>query len=528
MRPAFALCCLLLVAAGAALFGCESKGSDAATAALVRVADKDDIPTLDPARGYDAASWQFEDMLFDTLLDYDDAGMLAPELANHWEVADDGLTYTFTLRPEARFSNGRPLTADDARLAIERVLAPATQSPGAEFYRGIVGAESCQSWPCGVAGLSTPAPNLLRIQLRAVDPLFLHKMALPFSAPIPKEVVEARGDDFGRHPVGVGPFVLDEWRPGERLVFTRNPSYYVAGVPKVAGVLRLVGVDDDLGWLKYLSGQLDITPIPPPEFPAVIHDPAFAPLLRKVTTMRTQYMGLNCALPPFTDRRVRQALNYAVNKEKLLRLMNNRGIVADGFVPPNLPGYVSPVHGYPYDPVRARELLGEAGYANGFDSVLWLRNDANTIRLAQSIQQDLALVNVGVQLKPLAWGSFLDAVKRPDLVPMFLLGWEADFPDASNFLDVLLNSKEIGTNNNTGYRNDEVDQLLNRAAHTSDSKQREELLQRVERIAFDDAPWVFLYHPMTYEVVSSRVRDYQLHPLRPPRFRSLWLADEPG
>src|SRR5262249_37086740 len=146
--------------------------------------------------------------------------------------------------------------------------------------------------------------------------------------------------------------------------------------------------------------------------------------------------------------------------------------------------------------------------------------------LAQSIQQDLAEVQVMVQIKLIAWGPFLEAIRQPDLVPMFLLGWEADFPDPSNFLEVLLHSKSIGSNNNTNYSNAEVDALLDAAAHSVDAAARLRLLQNAELRALDDAPWILLYHPVSYDIVNPRVRDFQLHPLRPARFDHVWLADE--
>jgi oligopeptide transport system substrate-binding protein len=242
--------------------------------------------------------------------------------------------------------------------------------------------------------------------------------------------------------------------------------------------------------------------------------------------MTTNYLGMNCRMAPFTDARVRQAMNYAVNKEKLLQLNNRRGVAARSFLPPNMPGHDADIAGYPFNPARARELLAAAGYAQGFNTTLWVRSDDKlTLSMAQSVQQDLAEVNVRIQIKPLAWRSFLEAVRVPDLVPFFYLGWEADFPDPSNFLEVLLHSKNIGSNNNTNYSNAEVDGLLDQAAHTVDPDARLKLLQHVERIAVDDAPWVFLFHPVTYEIVQPRVHDFQLHPLRPPRLEQVELAN---
>ncbi len=518
-RSAVAL--LLLV------WGCASApgGGTALPASFLRLADQDDVPTLDPARGYDTASWQFEEMLFNTLVDYDDEGNLVPELASDWEVSPDRLTYTFHLRPDVRFTNGRPVVAADVRYSIERVLDPRTRSQGAEFFRGIVGAADCTAERCRVSGIETPDPRTVQVRVRDFDPLFLHKLAMPFAAAVPAEEVERWGEDFARHPVGSGPFMLHEWAPGQRIVLVRNPDYFVAGVPRLAGVVRLVGVNEDLEWLKYESGQLDVAGIPPAEFPRVSHDPRYAPLLHHVTTMRTNYLGMKCDLAPFTDRRVRQAMNFAVNKDKLLRLLNDRGVVAKGFVPPNMPGYNPDVPGYGFDPARARQLLAEAGYAGGLAATLWVRSDETTLRLAQAVQQDLADVQIAVQLKPIAWGPFLEAVRAPDLVPLFLLGWEADFPDPSNFLEVLLHSKNIGSNNDTHYRNPKVDALLDAAAHTADPQARLARLQAAELLAVADAPWVFLFHPVSYALVHPRVRGFRLHPLRPARFERVWLDE---
>ncbi len=511
------------------LTGCVSSsgGSKTSPTPYLRVADQDDLPTLDPARGYDTASWQFEEMLFNTLVDYDAEGNLVPELAMRWEVSADNLAYTFHLRDDVRFTNGRALIAADIRSSIERVLNPRTRSQGAEFFRGLVGADGCMAAQCSVTGIETPDAHTVRFVLREFDPLFLHKLAMPFAAAVPAEEVARWGEDFARHPVGSGPFVLQEWAPGQHLLFVPNPHSFVPGVPRVAGVQRLVGVNDELEWLKYESGQLDVSNIPPAEFPRVVRDPRYEPYLRRETTMRTNYLGMNCQMEPFTDRRVRQAMNSAVNKEKLLRLINNRGVVAKGFVPPNMPGYNANVPGYPFDPQRARRLLVEAGYPHGFATTLWARSDETTLRLAQAVQQDLADVNVIIQIKAIAWGPFLEAVRLPDLVPLFFLGWEADFPDPSNFLEVLLHSKSIGSNNNSNYRNPEIDALLDEAAHTVDPAARLRLLQTVELRAIDDAPWVFLFHPVTYAIIGARVRDFQLHPLRPARFEQVWLADAP-
>jgi ABC-type transport system substrate-binding protein len=495
----------------------------------LRLAGVDEVPTLDPAVGYDTTSWFFEQMLFNTLVDYDDAGELIPELATGWEVSDDGLRYGFRLHGGVRFSHGRPLVAADVKYSLERVLRPHTRSQGIEFFASIAGAaDFVAGRALDVAGIERRGDHEILFRLAAPDPLFLHKLALQFAAVVPQEVVDRWGEDFSRHAVGSGPFVLVEWLSGQRLVVRRNPDYFLPGIPQLAGAVRLSGVSDQLGWFKFEAGELDVSAIPPPEFPRVIATPEYGPRLRRETSLRTQYLGLNCALAPFTDVRVRRAISHAINKEKLLRLINNRGVLARGILPPKMPGYDPQLPTYDFNPERARALLAEAGLADGFATTLWARNDEDARRLAQSIQQDLAAVGVRAEIRAIAWGPLLQAVKTEGQVPMFLLGWEADFPDPSNFLEVLFHSKNRGSNNDAFYSNPAVDALLDRAATMVAGDERVALLQQIEGMIMAEAPWVPLYHPVAYQVVQARVRNYRLHPLRPARLDDVSVSDAPS
>lgn len=495
---------------------CEGGDGGAGEWTSLRLADQDEVPTLDPARGYDTASWQFEDLLFETLLDYDDNGLLVGEAAESWQVSDDQRTFTFRIR-ENRFSNGRVVIADDFVQAIQRLLDPATQSPGRDFFLTIEGAPECQSVHCGLSGVSTRGPDELIFRLARPDPLFLHKVALPFASAIPLEEALRLGPEFARTPTGSGPYRLRRWLPGQSLVLEPNPFYAGVQPPTLQGIVRLTGVTDELAWMKFLAGELDFSTIPPADYPLVRRNPRLAPLVHSITTLRTQYVGLNCSIPPFNNVLVRRALNYATDKEKLVRLLSGRAVAAVGVVPPNLPQYPERPPVYPYDPQRAKKLLEEAGYPHGFESTLWLRNDPTAMRIAQALQQDWHNVGVRVRLRPLAWGVFLEAIREQGRVPMFLLGWEADFPDASNFLDVLFHSRQIGSNNHVEYCNALVDKLLDRAQQVSNLAERTNLLQQAEAIVVAEAPWVFLVHPSTAAIVHSRVEGFRLHPWRPPR-----------
>jgi ABC-type transport system substrate-binding protein len=500
-----------------------------AGATVLRLASEDDVPTLDPAAGYDTASWEFEQMIFDTLVRYGDGDIeLHPDVATDWQISPDAREATFHLRHNARFSDGRPVTAFDFKYAIQRVLEPATRSKGVEYYRNIVGALDFQSHRAkDASGIEVPDPYTIRFRLVAPDPIFVHKLAMPFAAAVPRDVAERWGEDFSRHVVGSGPFKLYEWSSGQRIVLVKNPYFFIRDEPRLSAVVQLVGVNEELQWLKFEAGEIDASIIPPAEFPLVMKTPRLKALTVKNVTVTTNYLGMNCQMAPFNDIRIRQAFNYAINKEKLLALLNGRGIVAHGVLPPSLPGFNSTLPGYSYDPARARRLLEEAGTARSLSPVLWFRSDQTAMRLAQSIQQDLALVGVRVILKQIAWGPLLEAIRQPQTVPLFLLAWEADFPDPENFLDVLLSKKQWGSNNDTFYSDPKVEELLAEAKPIADMNKRYQLYREAEQIIVEQVPWVFLYHPVNYILLQPWVHDYVLNPMRPTRFERVWLSAHP-
>lgn len=531
IRALCAIVLLVLLCAGLSACGGGPPQFDLPPGATVlRLAEADDVPSLDPAVGYDTMSWMFEQMLFNTLVRYGDANIeLEPDLAQSWEISADARTFTFHLRDDARFTSGRAVGSADFKYSIERVLRPSTRSKGMEFFRGIEGAgEFVDGKSAGVRGIETPDPRTIIFRLTAPDPLFIHKLSMPFAAAIPREIAEKWGEDFSQHPVGSGPFKLLQWIGGQRIVLVRNPSYHVAGVPRLDAVDMLLGVNGELEWLKFEAGEIDVATIPPAEFPYVMKTPALRALTLHKTDIRVQYLGMNCEMWPFTDVRVRRAFNYAINREKLVKLLNGRGVAARGILPPNLPGSDPAIKGYAYDPDKARRLLEDARVPRGYAPELWLRADQTALTLGQSIQQDLALVGINVALKPLAWGPLLEAIRQPRTVQLFQMGWEADFPDPDNFLNVLLTRRQWGANNDTFYYDPRVDALVDEAAPMADLTRRYELYREAERIVMDDAPWVPLYNPVSYVIRQPWVRDYELNPLRPTRLERVRLAERTG
>jgi ABC-type transport system substrate-binding protein len=531
VRRLLAVAAASLVAAACAVpldpppAGPSDGGGPPVRGGVLRLVSGEDPRTLDPARGYDTASWSFEQMLFNTLVTYDEGTNIVPDLAESWTTSADGREVRFVLRHDVRFSTGRPFTSADVRYSLERLLRPSIHSQGAEFFHDIEGAaEYVQGKAPGVRGIRTPAPDTVEFALNHVDPLFLHKLTMLFAAVVDREAAERVGDDdFTRHPVGTGAFVLDEWTYGQRMRLARNPEYFRTGLPYLDGVEVTIGVSPQLAWLKYQRGEIDLSGIPSAEFQRVKADPRYQPLILSRTRLATDYLGLNCALAPFDQVLVRQAMNLAIDKQRLVELIDGQGVIANGILPPDMPG-AEPVPGFPHDPAAARQRLAEAGLAGGFSTTLWAARDETTMRLAQSMQQDLRAIGITLDLKPVDFPALIEAVRHPGMVPVFMLGWEADFPDPSNFLTVLLHSRNRDTNNNTFFANPEVDRLLDEADAILDPARRFALFHTAEVLIMKDAPWVPLFHPSGSAVRNPRVRDYRLHPLRPTRVEKTWLA----
>ena len=400
----------------------------AAPSGNITVSYKDDVTTLNPAVGYDYQNWPMEKMVFNALLDYTPGTTtLTPRLAAKMpDVSKDGKTYTFTLRKGVKFQNGRVMTADDVKYTLERVLDPKTKSPGQSFYTGISGAQAFVDGKAkSVSGISVLAPDKVRIALDAPNAAFLNIMAMNFAFIVPKEAVASAGEDFGHKPVGTGPFTLKSWVSGQQLVFERNPNYFMPSLPMLGSVTVKVGLDPSVAYLSLQRGEIDLLGdgIPPAQFLQVTRDPKLKASVVSKTSVNTTYLSLNTGVKPLNDVRVRQAINMAINKTKILRIINGRGVVARGVLPPLMPGYDKSEAGYAYNPAKAKALLSAAGLKTGFDTTLYTTSTDPNPRIAQSIQQDLAQIGVRVQLKSLAQSSVIERGGHAQDGGDGLVGW---------------------------------------------------------------------------------------------------------
>lgn len=478
---------------------------------------KDDVATLDPAIGYDWQNWSMIKSIFDGLMDYvPGTTELRPGLAESYEISPDGKTYTFHLRKGVTFHNGREMTAEDVKYSLDRVTTPATQSPGAGFFGSIAGYDAMAAGSAtSLSGVTVLDPATVKIELSRPDATFLHVMALNFSSVVPKEEVEKWGADFGKHPVGTGAFKLSDWTIGQKLLLTKNADYWRAGLPYLDSVTFEVGQEPIVALLRLQKGEVDIPGdgIPPAKFTEVMNNPDEKKQVVVGGQLQTGYITLNVEMKPFDNVEVRRAINMAINKDRIVQMINGRATPATQPLPPSMPGYTKEYAGYAFDPAKAKAMLAEAGYPDGFQTQLYVMNTDPNPRIAQAIQQDLAAIGVKAEIKALAQANVIEAGGTPKTAPMIWSGgmaWIADFPDPSNFYGPILGCAGAveGGWNWSWYCNKDLDAEAAKADSIVDPAKQDERLalwSDVYMKIMQDAPWVPVFNENRYTMKSARM-----------------------
>ncbi len=502
-----------------ALAGCLALSPLPALAAgdTVVVTYKDDIATLDPAIGYDWQNWSMIKSLFSRLMDYTPGTTeLVLSLAESFEVSPDGLTYTFKIYKGVKFSNGRELKAADVKYSIERAVNPKTQGPGAGFFGAITGFDDLSGGKAEtLSGIKTPDDYTVVFKLSRPDATFLHVIAINFASVVPKEVVEAEGADFGKKPVGSGAFVLKEWVIGQKLTFAKNPDFYIKDTPRIDGFTVEVGQEPLVALLRLQKGEVDIAGdgIPPAKFLEIKNGPDADDIIVDGDQLQTGYVTLNTQVKPLDNVKVRQALNMAINKERITRIVNGRATPANQPLPPLMPGYNPDYKGYPFDPAKAKAMLADAGFPDGFATALYASSTDPNPRIAQAIQQDLAAIGVKAELKALANANVIAAGGTKGEAPMIWSGgmaWIADFPDPSNFYGPILGCAGAtqGGWNWAWYCNEALDKRAVAADSMSDPAKKAEREAAWRSIFTDimaDAPWIPIFNERRVIAKSKRM-----------------------
>jgi oligopeptide transport system substrate-binding protein len=456
--------------------------------------------TLDPAFLTDIHGRAVVSQVFDGLVQFDSHLNSRPALAEFWEASRDGRTWTFTLRQGVRFHHGREVTTHDVIYSFARLLHVKSPGPIADLFKCIQGAKDFMEGKAGsVHGLK--AVDRYTLQMVLEEPLAssLVVLGLAHAAVVPQEKVEQLGDHFGRAPVGTGPFKFVRWEPNREIVLAAHDQYY-EGRPFLDTLVFkiIVGGKQEAQFAEFLDGNLEETFIPSGKTEEVQKDPRYGQYQRfSKPGLGLLYIGFNTRIKPFDDRRVRQAFNYAVNKEAIVREITRRGsLPATGVLPPGMPGYDPHLRGYSYDRDKARRLLVEAGYPDGAGLPvvqLW-SSDKTESTMAELAAYQRYLAELGVQVDihfAPDWPTFKAMLDQGKL-PMFRLIWMADIPDPDNVLSPLLHS--TSSTNRTFYRNPLVDQLLEQARKAFDEAERIPLYREMERLVMDDAPWITQHH----------------------------------
>jgi peptide/nickel transport system substrate-binding protein/oligopeptide transport system substrate-binding protein len=470
---------------------------------------------LDPAVVVDVAEGEICTQVFQGLVRFSPEGEIIPDLAKAWVIGRDGRRYVFRLDQRMRFSNGRGVVASDVVYSFERVLVPDSASPRKWALDRIRGAkEFAEGERDSIAGLTAPNDSTLIIELDEPFKPFLSMLALPAAMVVPRE--ELVGGGAGRAfavfmglPVGSGPWRIEAWERGDFITLAFNPFYprKPDGIQKIN--YRIIP-EAFTRVAEFTSGALDILELPTPELDRFLTDERYSPGVQSRSELRVYYIGLNNTREPFSEVKVRRALNMAVDVDKIIQtLAMGQGVRAGGAIPPGLKGYAERER-YVYDIETAKRVLAEAGYPDGFTMEIWQRESPEGTRVLEAVQGYLKRVGVEVTLVRREWSAFKEAVSK-GRVDAFFLDWFADYPDAENFIYPLFHSHNAGGGGNRSFFKDEyIDGLMEAASRTTNEYECIELYSRIDSLVYERAPWIYLYFPKTHHAVSERLSGYQL------------------
>lgn len=477
---------------------------------------------LDPATVQDAESAAYIVEIFSGLVRIDKDLQIQPDLAEEYDVSDDGRTYTFTLRRNATFHDGRPVTPEDVKYSFERSLRPETASVTAENFLGdIEGAlDLSRGRADELSGLRIVDDFTVEITIDEPKPYFLFKLTYPTGYIVDQRQIESNPRRWTQKPNGTGPYTLREWRLGERLVLEAYARHHL-GPPSLQRVHFLLSGGSSL--ILYEEGDIDITGVGLDDLQR-IQDPEDRLNAEYVQVPRqsVDYIGFNVNVPPFDDPKVRQAFAMAVDRQKIAEVILLDAIpVADGILMPGLPGYSDEDITHPYDPQGARDLLAESEYADDMPEITLAESGAGatvgptTEAMVQYWKDNL---DIDVRIQQAESATFFQDIDQ-GRYQMFHIGWIMDYPDPENILDIKFHS--ASKQNDSNYANDEVDALLEQARTEQDTEARIALYREVEQKLVEDAVWLPMFFDVTHALVKPYVQNFTFPSLIIERYRDV-------
>ncbi len=477
--------------------------------------------TMDPPQITDLNSTRVIKRMFEGLTAQElGTYKIVPGLAQSWDISKDGLTYTFHLRPNVKFHDGTPLTAEAVKFCFDRQMndqGPFYATGTYPYVKGFLG---------NVAGVEVMNPGTVQIRLKSPLTPFLQYLAHHSLYIYSPEALKKWGKDMVKHPVGTGPFKLETWDPGVRVVLTRTDQYW-GGAPKIRQAIYVPIIEAQARLSAIKTGEIDMTmDVPPDSLQDLRKDPDV--VVAEANSSAVWYVALNTRHPVLKDKRVRQALNYAVQKDSIIRdILKGTAIVA---TTPLSPVY-GPYHEdktvrYPYDPEKAKALLKEAGYAGGFDVTFFVPESGSgmqsPVEMGTVIQAQLLAVGIKAKIQTMEWGAYLKKyLDAPDMAEM---SWNPSIGDPDHMMYMLLSSDRFPPAFNAGYyQNPRVDELLRKGRTTIDDKERIPIYREAQRLVMEDAPWIFVDHGKQVFVYRKRVQGFKLHPNFDLVLTQVWL-----
>ena len=465
--------------------------------------------TLDPGKVQDVDTGDLIQNLYEGLVSYSEENKIIPQLAEGWTMEDGGKTYVMKLRANAKFHNGRDVTAEDVKFSLERNSDPEFASPTAGSYLAdIVGfAEKFEGESDGISGLVVVDSKTIKITIDKPRPYFLGKLTYPCAFIVAKETAKDEEINDVTEVIGTGPFKLAKYDKDQQLEMTPFEDYYL-GPPKIGKLVRPVIKDASTRLLKYRNNELDILTLERQDLPAVESDAKLKAELKAVDRPAIYYIGMNQGLyAPFKDVRVRKAFAMAINRAKIAGDIIHLP-EAKGFIPAGIDGHRSDIKGIPFDPATARDLLAQAGYPGGKGlpplTITYREGRPDSQLLAVSTVTDLKK-NLGVEVatRAMEWRTFLEA-RNAKKLQFVGLRWFADYLDPENFISFLLTSKAV--ENRDGYSNAKVDDLCARADVEPDAEKRRAMYQEAEDLLLEDAARIPAYFGRDMILVKPQVK----------------------
>lgn len=479
--------------------------SDAATeneGGSMVIAVGSDATKIDPHMGSDIPSANiYHNKLFETLVQQDENMEFQPGLATEWERTDD-FTWEFTLREDVKFHDGEAFNAEAVKANLERVVDPDQASPRADLFNMI-------------SEIKVDGDYKLTLVTEYPFSPLLANLAHYAGGIISPKAIEAdrNGEDLSDNPVGTGPFKFGHWNPGEEIKLTRNDEYWGENA-NIDDVTFKVIAEPMTRLTMVETGDAHVAePINPSDIERVENSDDM--ILYRSEGLGVDYIGLNTQKEPFDNKLVRQAINYALDMESIIEnVFYGVGIYAEGPIGPTVNGHAPDLEGYGYDVEKAKELLAEAGYPDGFKTTIWTNEDQTRKDVAEVVQAQLSEVGIDVSIEVMEWGAYLEKTSTGEH-DMFILGWSNMTGDGDYNQYFLYHSDSVGNpGNRSFFENEEVDKLIEDARQETDADKRNELYRQVQEIEKEEAPLVLLRHTEYVAALQDGVEGFWLHPSR--------------